>query len=357
MTHKLRIMQICGAPDAGGAQAFFLRLCRALHRHETVELLPVVRRKSWLAERLEAESLPHLTLGFGGKLDLLTRPRLAQAMRRFRPHVAQGWMNRASRFLPRGTTCTIGRLGGYYDLKYYRGIDHLIGNTQDICRYLREQGWPADRTHYIPNFVDLPAGGFKTEGETVRRRHGIPAEAPVLLFAGRLHPVKGADTLLMAMAQLPADIHLLLAGDGGEEQRLRQLAADCGLNERVHFLGWINDITPLCAAADIFVVPSRSEPLGNVVLEAWAHALPLVSSAAEGPCQLVTPRHDGLLVPIDDATAFASALREVLSNRELAMTLAANGLETLHARFSEKAVLGQYLDLYQRLQENDTCAA
>jgi glycosyltransferase involved in cell wall biosynthesis len=358
MSERLNIMQICGSPSMGGAEAFFLRLCRALHRHDKAELLPVVRRDSWLSQRLADMDIPHETCTFGGRFDLFTRPRLKRLMRRFQPDIAQTWMNRASSFLPRGIAPSVGRLGGYYDLKYYEGIDRLIGNTEDICRYIREEGWPEDRVHYIPNFVDIPPAGFKSHGDAIRTEHHIPDSAVVILVAARLHPVKGIDTALSALAKLPNHVHLLLAGAGEEEAALRAQAETSGISKRVHFLGWVNDITPLCAAADIFLVPSRSEPLGNVVLEAWAHAMPLVSTEAEGPLQLITPRENGLLVPIDDAVEMANAIIEILANPNLAVLLAEGGLATLQERFSEQAVVEQYLDFYRMMQKEDTpCAA
>lgn len=350
MPDVLNIMQLCGAPDAGGAQLFFLRLTRALHRHPGVNVLPVVRSGSWLAQRLDEEAIPFRHFTFGGGLDVFTRPRLKSLIRQFKPHIAQSWMNRASRFLPRGMACSVGRLGGYYDLKYYEGLDHLIGNTPDICRYLREQGWPEERVHYIPNFVDLPPEGFKLEGDAVRARYNIPPEAVVLLTAARLHPVKGIDTLLEALARLPHHVHALIAGSGEEKTALRTLSERLGVAPRAHFVGWVNNITPLCAAADIFVVPSRSEPLGNVVLEAWAHAMPLVSTAAEGPLQLVKPGGNGMLVPIGDAAAMAVAIDEILGNPNLSILLAESGLHTLQTQFSEEAVLQQYLDFYRQVK-------
>lgn len=357
MTSKLDIMQICGSRSSGGAEAFFLRLCRALHRHEGVNVIPVVRRNSWLAERLAAEGIPYEQTGFGGKFDLFSRYYLARLIRRHRPHAVQCWMKRASGFLPRGLAPSVGRLGGYYNLKYYVGFDHLIGNTPDICRYIREGGWPAERVHHIPNFAGTPPDGFKAQGETVRKAHHIPDEAVVLFIAARLHPVKGIDVALSALAQLPEHVHLLVAGSGDEEAALRAQAEASGIAGRVHFLGWVNDITPFCAAADIFVVPSRHEPLGNVVLEAWIHAMPLVSSAAEGPSQLVTPGKNGLLVPPGDTDALAAAIRLVIDDRQLAISLAENGIRHLKAHFSEKEVIGQYLDLYRHMQEDTSCAA
>ncbi|MGB1539606.1 MAG: hypothetical protein ACPG80_01480, partial [Rickettsiales bacterium] len=168
MADSLKIMQACGAPGPGGAQNFFLRLVAALHAHPDTLVMPVVRTHSWLAERLNAEGIPFETASFGGRLDFLTRPKLAHLIRSFKPHVAQTWMNRASRFMPRDMVPTVGRLGGYYDLKYYQGLDYLLGNTEDICRYIRECGWPTERTRYMPNFVTMPEKGFKSQGEAIR---------------------------------------------------------------------------------------------------------------------------------------------------------------------------------------------
>lgn len=355
---KISVMQICGAMGAGGAEAFFVRVVKALHAHPAVRVIPVVRHGSWIAERLNAAGIVYSTCGFGGKFDFLTRLRMKHLIRTTKPDLAQSWMNRASSFLPRGIIPTVGRLGGYYDLKYYQGIDWLLGNTPDLCRYITEGGFPADRVVYMPNFVDLPPHGFKLQGDSIRSRYGIPENAPVLLLAGRLHENKGFDVALRAVAQLPNTVHVLLAGSGPEENALRALAADENIADRVHFLGWVNSITPLCASADIFVVPSRKEPLGNVLLEGWAHAMPLIAAAAEGPRQTISDGQNGLLVPIDDSAALANAIRRVLDSPTLATELAETGLMTLHARFSQEAVMNRLLDFYRQVkQSSEICVA
>lgn len=349
MADILKTLQVCGSPEAGGAQRFFLRLVTALDRHAQSKVLPIVRAESWLAERLHAQGIPHETLAFGGRMDFSTYLGLRKCIKRFKPHVVMGWMNRACRFLPRGKVATVGRLGGYYDLKYYRRLDWLIGNTPDICRYLAESGWSADRIAYLPNFVDLPERGFKEQGEAIRARYGIPDNLPVLLLAARLHPDKGLDMALQAMARLPREVHCLLAGDGEEMYNLRALAVSLGIADRVHFTGWVNAITPYCAAADIFVVPSRREPLGNVVLEGWAHAMPVIATETPGPKQLITPGENGLLVPVGDHEALARAIASVIESPNLATSLAKAGLETLTAQYSREAVLHRYLDFYRKI--------
>ena len=153
----MRSAQVMAGAPTGGAELFFERLTVALARAgDTV--LPVIRRNPSRAARLAAAGLRPVQLGFGGPLDLLTAPRLRAALRRFTPRTVVCWMNRAAHFTPRGDWVLAGRLGGYYDLGYYRRCDHLIGNTQGIVRYIADHGWPASRVHHLPNFVpDLAA--------------------------------------------------------------------------------------------------------------------------------------------------------------------------------------------------------
>ncbi len=143
---------MAGAAD-GGAELFFERMSAAL-AGAGQDVLPLIRADAPRAARLRAAGLAPLGFRFGGKLDLFTRPKLRRALRRFAPAVAIAWMSRAASHLPTGPWVNIGRLGGYYDLKYFRSCRHLVGNTHGIVDYLTGQGVPAGQAHYLPNFVD-----------------------------------------------------------------------------------------------------------------------------------------------------------------------------------------------------------
>ena len=197
-------------------------------------------------------------------------------------------MNRAASRTPAGPWARIGRLGGYYKLKNYRDFDALVGNTQDIVDWMVREGWPTDRAHYIPNFA------AEGEGAPIDRATlNTPAEAPLLLGMGRLHDSKAHDVSLRALARLP-DAHLWIAGSGPEEEALQTLAEQLGVPSRVRFLGWREDAPSLYRTADICIFPSRFEPLGNVVIQAWAHGLPVVATRAAGPAALICDGKDGL---------------------------------------------------------------
>ncbi|MDP7539429.1 MAG: glycosyltransferase family 4 protein, partial [Alphaproteobacteria bacterium] len=100
--------------------------------------------------------------------------------------------------------------------------------------------------------------------------------------------------------------------------------------------------------ADVFVCASRIEPLGNVVIEAWAHGVPVVSSATEGPSQLIDHDHNGLLVPKEDSSALAAAIRRA-SEPNLAKALTVAGLASYEATFTEDAVVARYLEFLERV--------
>lgn len=328
----MRVAQVMAGAALGGAELFYERLTLALHAAGE-EVLPIIRRNPVRAARLRAAGLDPVELAFGNPMDVLTRPRLRAALEGFRPQVVVSWMNRAARLTPRGQWTLVGRLGGYYDLRYYRRCDHLVGNTRGIVAWLRAQGWAEERTHYLPNFV---ADFADTPPATVRA-----AGRPLLLGLGRLHTDKGFDLAIRALARLPG-AHLAIAGEGPERAALAALAAREGVAGRVHFLGWRDDAGALLRAADLFVCSSRIEPLGNMVIEAWSAGCPLVALRAAGPSELIRPGQDGLLTPLEDVAALAGAIAPLLADPARAAALAAAGRARFAAEFAAAPVLAAW---------------
>jgi glycosyltransferase involved in cell wall biosynthesis len=332
MTRVLQAM--AGAPH-GGAEAFFERLAIALHHAGETQQL-VIRREPSRAARLRAAGLPVEEIAFGRALDFVSAPRLAAVAREFKPRVVLSWMSRATIYCPRGDFVHVGRLGGYYDLSYYKHCHHLIGNTRALTEWMTQEGWPADRVHYLPNFAQLaPAPPVP------RASLDTPSDAPLALALGRLHPNKGFDVLLAAVAQVPG-LYLWLAGEGPLRAALRRQAATLGIANRVRFLGWRDDVGALLAACDVLVCSSRREPLGNTIIEAWAAKKPVIACAAPGPAELIEHDETGLLVPVDDAGALAAALRRLIEDMARAVSLAEAGHALFEAQFSESRVVARY---------------
>ena len=333
----MRVLQVMGGAGRGGAEGFFSRLCVGLAQtgidqqvavHRNADCLVALRRGGF-----DPVELPFLT-----NFDVITRARLALLIKNYVPDVVLTWMNRATVLCPQGNFVHVGRLGGYYNLKYYTACHHLIGNTMDIVEYCRRSGWAIEQTHYLPNFVDETA-----MAAVPRAALGAAATNPVLLALGRLHDDKAFDILLRAIAHLPS-VHLWLAGEGPQKTALLALASKLEVADRVRFLGWRKDVGALLKAADCLVCPSRIEPLGNVILEGWAHRRPVVAAASAGPAGLIENGRTGLLAPVDDVGALTAALRRVIADAALAKRLGESGYAVYAAKFSKQAVLGRYVD-------------
>lgn len=340
----MRVLQAMAGQAHGGAETFFERLTAALHR-AGIDQRVVIRKHADRAARLRDAGLEPVELPFGGKADLVTRARLGLLLREYQPDVVLSWMSRAASMMPSRTMTRdkaprVGRLGGYYDLKYYRGCDHLIANTSDIVSYIRGGGWKAERVHYLPNFVDATPAVPADRGLL-----GTPENAVVALALGRLHHNKGFDVLISALAQAPG-IYLWLAGAGELRAALESEAAKAGLGARVRFLGWRPDVAALMAACDLVVCPSRHEPLGNVVIEAWAHRRPVVAAASAGPSALIRSEETGLLVPVDDSAALAAAVVRLAGDEALRRGLADAGYVAYEAEFTERAVVARYREFF-----------
>ena len=338
----VKLAHLMAGAEAGGAELFYERLCAALARTGD-EVLPIIRRNAARAARLQAAGLGPVQLGFGGRLDLLTRVRAGRSMRAFAPRVAVAWMGRAARFAPTGPWVLLGRLGGYYDLRQFARCDHLAGNTQGMVDWIRARGFPAERVHLLPNFAPDLAGAAPAVLP-------VPAGARVVLAMGRLHRNKGFDLLIGAVSRLPG-VHLVIAGEGAERVGLQRLASHAGVAVRVHFLGWRDDTAALLAACDVLVCPSRSEPLGNVVLEAFSARRPVVASMADGPRVLIESGRTGVLVAGESAIALAAGIEGVLQRPAQADAMAAAArarFDTVHA---EAPVMARWREVLAGLEK------
>lgn len=329
----MRMAHIMAGAPSGGAELFFERLVAAL-RDSGEEVCPVIRRDAGRLSRLRAAGFEPVQLGFGGPLDVITRPRLRRALRAFGPDLVMAWMSRAAAFTPRGPYVLTGRLGGYYDLRRFQHCDHLVANTRGLVDWIVRQGWPAARAHHLPNFSPDLAGAAPAVLP-------VPPGVPVVLALGRLHRNKAFDVLVRALPRLPG-VHAVIAGEGPERDALEVLARAEGVADRLHLLGWRHDQAALLAASTVLACPSRREPLGNVVLEAFSAGIPVVASESEGPREVIRAGVTGLLVALEDPQALADGLGRVIEDRDLAARLAVAGRTEYEAIHAEAPVIDQW---------------
>ena len=345
----MKTLHIIGSAELGGAERFFLRLVTALHE-DGWDTAVVLRSNSVLARQLPA-AVPKFSAGMRSPL---SRWRVSKIIRTWQPAIVQTYLGRATELTwldPSGPVVHLARLGGYYHLKRYCHAHAWVGNTRQLCAYLKAQGLAEERVFHIYNFIDPPSDPDKAEITNIQ----LPPASRVILFVGRLHPVKGLSDLLSAFAQLPSQIqdqtlYLVVVGDGPLRAELEHQAAALGIAERVRWAGWQDRLGAYYRTADIVVFPSlEEETLGNVILEAWVYGKPLLTSAHRGAQELCRHGHDAWCVPCNDAPALAEALQYLLANPELCATLAANGLRRVQRDFNRQTILRQYQALYQQL--------
>lgn len=237
-------------------------------------------------------------------------------------------------------------------LRTMHRADAVIALSSQLADELRVACFSPMRIVRIPNGVDHHR--FVPVDETTRRARqaALGAAGPVLTFVGRLHAQKDVAALLHAAARLQEEwpqIHVLLVGEGPEEDALRRLAGELGLKEQVSFTGSVADVIPYLDATDVFVHPSRAEGMPGSLLEAMACGLPCVATHIGGTVDIITDGENGFLVPPGDAWSLGAAIARLLEDPALARRLGARARATVEARFTMAGVAQQYAALYKAL--------
>jgi glycosyltransferase involved in cell wall biosynthesis len=187
-----------------------------------------------------------------------------------------------------------------------------------------------------------------------RRTYGIGPMEPMILFVGRLSVQKGPDLLLESMPAVlgsRGDAKLVFAGDGYMRADLERRANELGISHAVRFLGSMDtdgDLINLYKSADCVCVPSRNEPFGIVILEAWAAGKPVVATYSGGPGEIVHHTHNGYLV-YPHQGSISWGLIEVFRNFEHAQWMGKNGRATAAYGFSWDLIAGQTEGIYREL--------
>lgn len=330
----------------GGAERFYVKLMRALREHG-LDQHAIHNDHRRFGEDIKAAGVPATAIPFAKGADREGRRRYREALATIKPDIVVHWMNRAARRAELGAHINVGRLGGFYPVRYYWRCDHLIANTPGIHDGIIAQGWPSHAAHMISNFGELtprPAAS--------RASLGVPEGAFLLLAMGRFDPWKSFDVLIRAMRRLPEEVVLCLAGDGAPMPEFKALAASEGVADRVRFLGWRDDQAALLRACDLCVVPSFHEPLGNVILEAWSLNVPVVAAASEGPGWLIAHGETGLLCEKQNPVDLAAKIGEARDSPALLRAIAEKGHAKWAASFSREVICGQYIDFFKEVRAN-----
>jgi len=215
---------------------------------------------------------------------------------------------------------------------------------KDIMKY---RLFPPEMVTVIYNGVDVAL--FSKNSCSDRK---ISFNGPVIGTVARLEPAKGIKYLLDAAAIIDKEypwVYFVIVGDGPERNFLQQYAISLGIERRVFFFGFRNDVPSLLPLFDIAVIPSVQEGLSIFCLEALAAGCPVVASDVGGLAEIIIPYKNGLLVPPKNPRALADALVELLKNRTWAAALGRQGREMVEQKFTYEKMLERTKEVYAQV--------
>ncbi len=242
-----------------------------------------------------------------------------------------------------------------YLLPLLRRADALLAVAEIQKNYLVEtEGLPREKIRVIHNGVDTvkyrPAA--PDERAAARRELGFAPDDVVLIAVASLKPLKRIDALLSAASSLVRGgraVRVVVAGDGAERAALEALAAHLGIDGRVWFAGVRDDVERLLRASDVFVLSSRTEAFPNVVLEAMASGLPVVTTDVGSVREMVEDGASAVVVPPGDDAALASALDGLARDAARCAALGRRGREIVEERFRFDDMCKKRENLFEEL--------
>jgi glycosyltransferase involved in cell wall biosynthesis len=240
-----------------------------------------------------------------------------------------------------------------------RRADAFVAISELLAGEFAAARIPAPAIHRIPNAVDLrrfrPADQ-RSKAET-RHRLGLPEDAQIVTYTGRLVSYKGLPSLLRVWSQLhPAHptARLVLVGEAGLdihgcEAELKDFTRRHGLESTVTFTGAVQNVDEYLRASDFFVFPSENEALPSSLLEAMATRLPIIATPVGAIAEFVRHEINGLLIPSRDDSALHAALERLLRDREFGEQLGREAARTVQERYADDTIAERYLELFEHL--------
>lgn len=362
----LKVLQLIPTLDRSGAEKQMAMLAAGLPRDRFQVEVATLTRSGPLEAELAAAGIPVTTIGKRFKVDPFALRRLTRFIKAGKFDVVQTWIFAANAYgrlaarragVPVVVTAEMAvdqwkrPIERYVDRKLATYSDRLVGNSNAVVEFYKNLGVPADRLEMIySGIADEPPPAV--DPAAVRVEIGLPHDAKLALFVGRLAPQKRVGDLLKTLDLLQhvqADLRTAIVGDGPMRRTLEKKAVQFDLKDKVRFLGHRDDVPRLMAAADVVVLPSEYEGLPNVVLEAMIQGKPVVATAAPGTTEVVVDGVTGALAPIGNLPLLARGIRDIVRDPRRGRALGSAGRERALAEFRADAMVARFADLYERL--------
>jgi glycosyltransferase involved in cell wall biosynthesis len=369
MSAPRRISFLITELDHGGAERALVRIVTGLDRSLWEPRVISLSDRGPLAEPLEAAGIPVTAIGAGRVRSPAGLWRatvgLTRCLKEQQPAVLQTFLfhaNIAGRLAARRARVPVVVSGirvaekrGRWRLNVDRWTDHLVNRhvcvSQSVADFsIRESGLAESKVLVIPNGVDVER--FAAARPADLSPFGIPKDAATILSVGRLDEQKNPFGLLhsfAAIAERHPSAHLLFVGHGTDEPDLRAEITDLRLDSRVHLAGWQADVPGIMRACDLFVLASKWEGMPNVLLEAGAAGIPIISTRVEGAEEIITSGESGVLVGISRQNELAAAIDDCLADPDAAKDRAVRLQQVVSEQFTWESVVNSYSKLYASL--------
>lgn len=350
----MRVLLLVTDLDRGGAPLRLARTARALRDAGETVVVGCLAHHGAVSDALEADGIATFACGAGGPRDLPAIGRLVAHVRRLAPdliHATLTHANVAARLVGLWTrtpvltstaTIEVERRWHRWAERLTARLDagHVVNGTAVAAHVRRAFALPPGRVHVIP-----PAIGplRRVERATARAALDLAAHEFVVAWAGRFDPVKRLDQVVRT-AELLGDrpTRFLLAGDGPLRADIERLAASSSAARRMRFLGWLDDLSELLAAADAFFFPSLTEGMPNAVLEAMAAGLPVVGSDIPALRELDGGAQRLVLIDSGAPRVYAQALRQLSEDPPLRAAIGARAA-AFSAQHAEPRIVARRL--------------
>jgi glycosyltransferase involved in cell wall biosynthesis len=229
-----------------------------------------------------------------------------------------------------------------------RSFDHLVPVSPLIYDYLRKKDFSTRKITFIPNAVDTEKFSPEARSADIRQKFGL-GHSLVIGSVGRLSPEKGHSRLIRVFKQIVSvypDAKLLIVGDGALRESLEEEARSLGLRDKVIFAGSQADMVSMYKAMDIFVLPSFTEGLSLVMLEAMSMGLAVVATAV-GAASFVAGDGECILIPPHDNWALEKALLALINDSQLRVRMKDKARQRVSADFSLASFSRNYMRIYR----------
>lgn len=346
----------------GGYPLRLSRLAVALRDRGMEPIVGCLARRGPLHDTLESAGIPTFSCDARGGFDARCLPRLAKHVRRIDPDLIHaglfhaniaarmaGRLDRPRPVITSTITIEIERHWHRWGEALTAGWSDLhIANAPSVAEHVcNDLGFAAERVVLLRNGVDLAA--IDRIEPAPRSELGIPDDVPLLIWAGRMDPIKDIPTFVDTVARVHAShgAHGLLLGDGPEREAIAARVADRKLTSVVHMPGWRSDVVAWLKSADLLVFPSRTEGSSNVMLEAMAAGCAVIAGDI-APCRdLISPGQSGVLCAPGEVGEFVTACRQLLDDPNRRQVLSQNARERVERAHTLPAVVESLIQIYR----------